>query len=306
MKLSIVSPVYKGEKMLHELVTRIHEAVSPIYDDFEIILVNDASPDDSWSIIEQICATDPKVKGVNLSRNFGQHYAITAGLSLSSGEAVVVMDCDLQDRPEEIPNLITKLNEGYDSVFAQRTDRQDSFLKKLGSTCFYRVFSYLTETTQDGTVANFGIYKKSVVESILSMKDAIRYLPAMAQWVGFRQAYLPVTHSSRAEGSSSYSLLRLIKLAFDTIISFSNKPIKIMLQLGFLIIILTLAICLYFLIKYFFIGIPVTGFTALILSVWLSTGFLVTLIASTGIYIGQIFNQVKERPCFIVSKKLNF
>lgn len=150
MQLSIVSPIYKGEKMLDELVRRITMSVTSITDEYEIILVNDQSPDDSWNVIKRICKEDKHVKGVNLSRNFGQHYAITAGLSKSSGEWVVVMDCDLQDRPEEIPNLYHKAMVGYDSVFAQRVERQDTFTKRLSSTIFYKVFSFLTDTKQDG------------------------------------------------------------------------------------------------------------------------------------------------------------
>ena len=133
MLLSVVSPIYKGEKMMEELVSRIEAAVSSFTDDYEIILVNDCSPDNSWAKMQEICAVDKKVKGLNLSRNFGQHYAITAGLSKTRGEWVVVMDCDLQDVPEEIPNLFSKAQEGYDTVFAQRIVRQDTFFKKLSS-----------------------------------------------------------------------------------------------------------------------------------------------------------------------------
>ena len=158
--ISIVSPVYRGEKMVAELVRRNVEALRSITEDYEIILVNDESPDNSWQSIEQECAKNPRVKGLNLSRNFGQHYAITAGLSYATGEWIVVMDCDLQDRPEEIPNLYAKAQEGYDSVLAQRIQRSHSWIKRFGSKCFYKVFSYLTETTQDSSVANFGITVK--------------------------------------------------------------------------------------------------------------------------------------------------
>ena len=154
-KISVVSPVYHGEKMVAELVRRNVEALTSITDDYEIILVNDASPDNSWSAIVFECQKNPRVKGLNLSRNFGQHYAITAGLTYASGEWIVVMDCDLQDRPEEIPNLYKKAQEGYDSVLAQRIQRSHGWFKKLGSKCFYKVFSYLTETQQDASVANF-------------------------------------------------------------------------------------------------------------------------------------------------------
>lgn len=165
MDLSIISPIYKGEKMLDELVSRIMATVCTITEDYEIILVNDQSPDGSWPVIERICKTNNRVKGINLSRNFGQHYAITAGLSQAKGEWVVVMDCDLQDTPEEIKNLYTKAQEGYDSVFAQRVERKDKFLKRLSSIVFYKVFSFLTDSKQDETVANFGIYHRKVVNA---------------------------------------------------------------------------------------------------------------------------------------------
>ena len=196
IKISIVSPVYRAEKMVHMLVERIVKSVSTITEDYEIILVNDASPDASWQMIEQKCAIDKRVKGVNLSRNFGQHYAITAGLNYAKGEWVVVMDCDLQDRPEEIPALYNKAQEGYDSVFAQRVQREDTWLKRLSSKAFYAVFGYLTDTKQDPSVANYGIYSHGVIQSILQMGDHFRYFPTMVQWVGFKKAYLPERRTS--------------------------------------------------------------------------------------------------------------
>ena len=208
MKLSIVSPIYKGEKMLDELVRRITESVSPITNEYEIILVNDQSPDNSWEVIKRICADDKHVKGVNLSRNFGQHYAITAGLSKSLGEWVVVMDCDLQDRPEEIPNLYFKAMEGYDSVFAQRVERQDTFLKRLSSAIFYKVFSFLTDSKQDKNVANFGIYHRKVVNAILAMGDSSRCFPSVARWVGFSKVYGPVVQAERKEGMSAEKVVK--------------------------------------------------------------------------------------------------
>lgn len=145
-KISVVVPVYMGKDFLGELYERVTTAIDLIPADFELILVNDASPDDCWSDIVRLCQSDKRVKGINLSRNFGQHYAITAGLTYATGDWVVVMDCDLQDLPEEIPNLFRKAQEGYDSVFAQRVVRQDTFIKRLQSKMFYKVFSYMTDT----------------------------------------------------------------------------------------------------------------------------------------------------------------
>ena len=306
MHISIVSPIYKGEKMLDELVRRIMTSVTTFTDDYEIILVNDCSPDNSLHKIQQICNTYKNVKGVNLSRNFGQHYAITAGLSMAKGEWVVVMDCDLQDRPEEIPNLYKKAIEGYDSVFAQRVERQDTFTKRLSSTLFYMVFSFLTDSKQDKSVANFGIYHRKVVDAILSMGDSIRYFPIMAQWVGFRKFYLPVVHAEREIGKSSYSLFKLLKLASDNMIGFSDKPLRLMLKFGFYIVILSLFVALWYLFKWAMGWIEVSGFTTMVLSIWLAVGIIMMMLGVTGLYIGKIYDRVKGRPTFIIGDLYNF
>lgn len=303
--LSIVSPVYRGEKMTEELVRRISESVGSITQHYEIILVNDASPDNSWNVIRAECEKDSRVKGINLSRNFGQHYAITAGLSYAKGEWVVVMDCDLQDRPEEIPNLYNKAIEGYDSVFAQRINRSDSLLKRMSSKLFYKFFSYMTETRQDASVANFGIYNRKVIESILAMGDKMRYFPTQVQWVGFRKYYMPVEHDSRLEGKSSYSLKKLFRLAFDTIVSFSDKPLRLTMNIGALITMLSFLIGLIYLIQYLCGHIVVMGYASLIISLWFICGILVFLIGVVGLYLGKTFNQTKGRPTFIVDDKIN-
>lgn len=305
VKISVVSPVYRGEKMVSELVRRNVEALTGMGVDYEIILVNDASPDNSWQAIEAECKENPKVKGLNLSRNFGQHYAITAGLSYAQGEWIVVMDCDLQDRPEEIPNLYTKAQEEYDSVLAQRVQRSHGWFKKLGSRCFYKVFSYLTETKQDASVANFGIYNRKVIDAVLSMGDAMRYFPTQIQWVGFKRAYLPIQHDERAEGKSTYNLSRLFKLAFDTIISFSDKPMRLMVQFGMFVTLISFIVGIVYLIRYCMGQIEVLGFASLIISLWLLAGIIISLIGVVGIYLGKLFEKAKDRPTFIVNQKLN-
>lgn len=303
--ISVISPVFRGEKMLDELVSRVSAAVGSITNDYEIILVNDASPDQSWAEICRICDLHKKVIGVNLSRNFGQHYAITAGLSYATGEWIVVMDCDLQDRPEEIPHLYSKALEGFDSVFAQRVIRHDTFFKKLSSKLFYLLFSYLTETSQDASIANFGIYHRKVVDAVLSMGDSMRYFPAQVQWVGFRKGVLPVDHSERAEGKSSYSFNKLFRLALDTMISFSDKPLRIMVKFGSLIVLLSILAGLYFFVKWLCGGVVVLGYTSIMISVWFLAGVVVSLLGVVGLYQGKMFDKIKDRPIFIVSETRN-
>lgn len=303
--ISIVSPVYYGENVVKKLVHHIEKYVSLITDNFDIILVEDNSPDQSWSAIEDICKHNIKVKGIKLSRNFGQHYAITAGLEHAKGEWVIVMDCDLQDRPDQIEKLFAKTKEGFDIILARRVVRQDSPLKRLSSRIFYKVFGYLTDTYQDPTVANFGVYHKNVVQAILSMKDHIRYFPTMTQWVGFNKTYVDVKHGEREEGSSTYSWKSLFKLAFNNIIAFSTKPLRMTVQLGLTISIISAIIGVYYLINYSLGNITVTGFTSLIISLWFLAGIIIFILGIIGIYLGKVFEKVKSRPVYIIEKELN-
>jgi dolichol-phosphate mannosyltransferase len=303
--ISVVSPVYKAENIVAELVRQLHESLAAITDSYEIILVNDTSPDSSWETIVVECEKDSRVKGIDLSRNFGQHYAITAGLSFAKGEWVVIMDCDLQDRPEEIPNLYRKAQEGWDSVFAQRANRRDPFFKRQFSKLFYKFFSYLTDTKQDPTIANFGIYNKKVIGAILEMKDYVRFFPTMAQWVGFRKFYLPVQHAERHDGKSSYNFKGLMKLAWNNIIAFSDKPLRLIVKIGFSISFVSSLMIIIYLIGYLKGSIQVLGFTTLILSFWFLSGAIIFILGIIGLYVGKTFENVKKRPVFVIREQKN-
>ena len=303
--LSIVSPVYRAENIVEELVKQVKENVSVITDNFEIILVNDASPDNSWVKIAGECAKDPRVKGINLSRNFGQHYAITAGLSYAKGEWVVVMDCDLQDRPDEIPNLYKKALEGWELVFARRTERKDSFFKRLSSSIFHRVYSYLSGINTDSSIANFGIYHQKVIAEYNKMKETARSFPSLVHYLGYKRTTLDVQHAERYEGVTSYSLRKLLRLSTDVILSNSNKPLKMTVKLGFSISILSFLLALYNIFAHFAGIIKVEGFTTTVFSIWFVGGLLLFVLGIVGLYIGKIFDQVKDRQLFIVSNELN-
>lgn len=305
MKISVVSPVYKAETMLDELVSRISDSVGNLTEDFEIILVEDGGPDRSWEKIDSICKANPKVKGIKLSRNFGQHYAITAGLEAAAGEWIVVMDCDLQDRPEEIPLLFAETKKGYDLVFARRISRQDGLLKRFSSLLFYKVFGFLTDTRQDPSIANFGIYRNEAIRAILEMKDYIRYFPTMAQWVGFRKGYVDVSHASREDGKSSYSWGKLFSLAFNNILAFSDKPLRLTIQFGLLISLFSGVLGLVYLYKYIIGDIFVLGFASLIISIWFLSGAIIFILGVVGMYVGKTFEKVKGRPVYIIEKKIN-
>lgn len=303
--LSIVVPVYNGELFLDQLCKRISKAISEIPCEYEIILVDDFSPDSSWKIIQYLASTDKRIKALSLSRNFGQHSAISAGLAFTKGDWVIIMDCDLQDRPEEIVHLYQKAEEGYDAVLAKRCFRKDPWLKIMCSMLFYRLFNYLLDTKLDSSIGNFGIYNRKIITAILSMKDKVRYFPAMVQWVGFNQTSISVRHDARSTGKSSYTFIKLLKLAINNIISFTDKPLRISIFLGALMCMITLILGLNLLWRYFQNNILVSGYTSIILSLWFLCGMIIFLLGVQGLYIGQCFNQVKGRPIFFIKEFLN-
>ncbi len=303
--ISVVSPVYGCRDCLFALYERLKISLEKITQDFEIILVNDASPDNSWQAITELCQKDKRIVGINLSRNFGQHYAITAGLDEARGEWIVVMDCDLQDRPEEIGKLYAKALEGYDVVFAQRIKRQDNFFKKIASKIFHSSLSYLTNTEIDASIANFGIFRKTVITSVIQMREQLRWFPTFVNWVGYTQARIPVEHSRRENGKSSYSVKKLFDLAFNVLMLNSNKPLKLVLKFGFLVsftAILYAGITLY---RYLSGQIGVLGWASLIISIWFLSGVIIFVLGIIGIYIGRIFDQIKQRPLYIIRQKIN-
>lgn len=305
MELSIVIPVYKAEtfvdKLIHELLSHLKE----ITNKFEIILVEDGSPDDTWNKIVNCCKIDQRIKGFKLSRNFGQHNAIMAGLTVSSGDWIVVMDCDLQDKPNQIKKMYDKALTGYDAVLAQRFYRADSFMKRLSSKFFYSVFSYFTDTKQDSSIANFGVYSKSLVDGLLSMGDGVKFFPTMINWVGFKKTALRIEHGNRIEGKSSYTFLKLVNLALDNIVSFSDKPLWLVIKLGFVMSILSFSVGIYYVFKFFYMGIPVIGYTSLIVSIWFLSGIMIFILGLLGVYVGKTFAQTKNRPTFIIEKIIN-
>jgi dolichol-phosphate mannosyltransferase len=305
MKISIISPVYKAYNMLDELVRRIIQSVETISFEYEIILVDDACPENSWEKIEALAKEYSNIKGIKLSRNFGQHYAITAGLDYATGDWVVVMDCDLQDQPEEIEKLFNKAKQGYEIVLAQRKNRKDTFIKKTYSKVFYRTLGYLTGSDQDETIANFGIYSKKVVIEIIKLRESIRYFPTMVKWIGFRVAKVPVEHTERIEGKSSYNMKKMLNLALDIILAYSDKPLRLTIKLGVIISFIAIMMAFYTLIKWLVGGIIVIGYASLITSIWFLSGCILITLGVVGLYVGKTFEGVKNRPLYIIEKTVN-
>lgn len=292
-----------GEHVLQELCERVEMTLKHLGKTFELILVEDASPDDSWTEIEKLSLKYDFIKGIKLSRNFGQHYAITAGLDHAQGEWVVVMDCDLQDKPEEILKLYKKAQQGFDVVLALRENRKDNFFKKLTSQLFYRTLAWLTGSKQDERIANFGIYHRKVIREITGMRESIRFFPTMVKWVGFRQTSIPVEHGANGERSSSYSIGKLLDLGLDIMLAYSDKPVRLTVKLGLIIAFSGFLFAIYTLYKYLTGTIIVAGYASLIISIWVLTGIILITLGMVGLYVGKTFEVVKERPIYIIEKK---
>ena len=301
--ISIVSPVYRAEKILPILVSEINLVMERIGEDYEIILVDDRSPDNSWEVMKVLSSQNPKIKSIRLSRNFGQHSAIFAGLTKTKGNWVVVMDCDMQDQPKEIAKLYKKALEGYDIVLGQRENRKDKFLKKLTSRLFYKVFNYLSGANFDNNVANFGIYHQKTIKSILDMKDYVKFFSLFINWIGFKSVSIPIEHGEREEGKSTYSVGRLFKQAFNVIISFSDKPLRLFINFGLSISVLSFIVGIYYLYLALTGKIAQPGFSSLILSIWFLSGIIISCIGIVGVYLGKTFDQAKGRPTFIIDEE---
>ncbi len=300
--VSVVVPVYKAENCLEELYLRLSDALGRITPNFEIVLVEDCGGDNSWAVIERLAAADSRVCGIQFSRNFGQHYGITAGLDHCNGDWVVVMDCDLQDRPEEIPRLYAKAQEGFDVVLACRGVRQDPWTKRITSWLFYRIFSYLADIEYSGDSGNFRIMSRKVVENFRRMGEQLRFFGGMVQWMGFPTVSIEVEHAERVQGASTYTYSKLWKLASEIIIAHSDKPLRLAVRVGFIMALFSFCYGTYILGRAFIYGSPVPGWNSLIVSLYFIGGVVISILGIIGIYLGKTFDESKKRPLYIVHR----
>lgn len=306
IELSVVSPCYGAPTLLRQLVKEITEAVSPLTESYEIVLVEDYSPDNSRDIIREICAEDPHVKGIFLSRNFGQQSALNAGYDQAQGNYVVTLDCDLQNPPAQIRDLYLKAKEGYDIVYATRRNRPDSFFMTQGSHVFNKLMGFLTDTRQDESVAEFAIFSHKVVEAMAKLGDYHRYYPLMTQWVGFKTAKVDVEHAVRSDGKrSSYSMRKRIELAVTTAVSFSTKSLRLIVYFGTIITLLAILAAIALVIKTLVMDTQVSGWVTLFVSMWFISGIMISVMGIIAVYIGSIFEEVKHRPSYLISETLN-
>ena len=299
--ISVVIPVYGCPDGLDELYERLVKSIEPITTNFELILVNDASPDRSWEIIQKLALDDGRVLGVNLSRNFGQHPAIFAGLKHSSGDWVVVMDCDLQDPPEEIQNLHAKALEGFEQVVAVRKNRQDSGPKKFFSKAFRRVLGYLSGVEINQGTTNFGIYSRKLIAILNNHKEHNQSFGLFVSWIGFSRFELETEHSKRVSGKTSYSFSALLRHGLIAVIGFSDKLLILIVKFGFLLSGLGFFWAVQIVISNLVGPEFQLGWSSLMVVILLSSGLTTISIGIVGLYVAQALSEAKNRPAFIVA-----
>ncbi len=301
--ISVVSPVYRAEKCVPELCRRLKRALSSITEDFEIILVEDRSPDNSWTAILDEATKDTRVRGVRLAKNFGQHRAITAGLDIATGDWVIVMDCDLQDPPEEIPNLYAKAIEGYEIVLAQFEERSGSGLKHKVSSTFWNFLGWLADTKFDHRIGNFRIMSRKVVDNFLQYREQLRLLGGITALMGFTTATFPMKRDERFAGETSYTFSKLLAVAVELALAYSDKPLKISVIAGLIIAVSAAIIGSAIAVLSLNGIIEVQGWTSVMVSIYLIGGLIIANLGIVGYYIGRIFDETKRRPLYIVENR---
>ena len=303
--LSLVIPVYNESSLIDELVKRVKTNVKLITEDFEIIIVDDGSQDDTWNSIQNEAKLENRIKAIKFSRNFGHHYAITAGLHNSNGEWVVVMDGDLQDRPEVIPELYKKAQEGFDVVFVSRQNRPEKLYYRIAQKIFYRILKSLSGIQFDSRQANFSIINKKVVVAFEKFPEYARFYGSTIKWLGFKRSFILADHGVRYSGKPSYTIRKRFKLASDIILSFSDRPLKLVIGFGLLMSSISIVFALWIIYGTLNWGYSVTGWSSVIVSILFSSGLILTVLGVIGIYLGRTFQEVKRRPLFIISETFN-
>ncbi|PJJ48023.1 glycosyltransferase family 2 protein [Hymenobacter chitinivorans] len=301
MDLSVVIPIYNEETNLSALNTRLTAVLNTLPLQAEIIYVNDGSQDKSLELMRHLAAHDPRVHYVNFSRNFGHQIAITAGLDICSGAAVVVMDGDLQDPPELIPELYAKLQEGYEVVYAKRRSRQgESAVKKLTAKFFYRLLARITSVNIPLDTGDFRIVSRKVVRALKQMPEQNKFIRGQISWIGYRQTFLEFDRSERAGGTPGYTYSKLIRLAMDGITSFSDLPLRIASIGGFAVSGVAFAVMLYAVYARFFMQNYGVGWPSLMVSVLFLGGVQLMAIGIIGEYIARLGANSRQRPLYII------
>ncbi len=304
---SIVGPVYNEEALLEEFCLRMIEVLEPLGEPFELVLVNDGSRDRSPEILRRMNERDPRIKVINFSRNFGMQAALTAGLDYAGGQAIIVMDTDLQDPPEVVPQLIAKWREGYQLIYAQRAQRAgETWFKKFTASAFYRLIGKITSIQIPVDTGEFRLMDRKVVDAIKQMREYNRFMRGLSVWVGYKQTGITYERDARKAGETKFPLKKMWRLALDGITSFSYLPLQLATYIGFFVAMLSLAfLIVVFLLRLFRPDFFYGQASALVSVLFLGSVQLIFL-GIIGEYLGRIYDEVKRRPLYIVAEELGF
>ena len=304
--ISAVIPIYNEEQNLPDLLRRTTAALDLTGRPWELLLVDDGSRDRSAQIIRDAHAADPRVKLIALSRNFGHQPAVTAGVHHAAGDAVILLDGDLQDPPELIPDLVRKWSEGFQVVLAQRKTRADnSGPRGLGFRLFYPLLRRISDLPAAPDAGIFGLMDRAVVDQFNKLPERNRFIPGLRSWLGFKQAAVEYDRQTRAAGQPKQTLGRLIRYAMDGMVSFSFKPLRFATYLGFTCAAIGFVTAIVFIVRRLFFHDPaVTGFTTLLTMMMFIGGVQLITIGILGEYVGRIYEEIKQRPLYVVAEKL--
>tara|TARA_B100000315_G_scaffold197335_1_gene188677 strand:+ start:194 stop:1120 length:927 start_codon:yes stop_codon:yes gene_type:complete len=301
--ISVVSPVFEADDCLHELYQRLVANLSVITKDYEIILVEDGGNDNSWNIIKSLAENDSKVKGIKLSRNFGVHHAITAGLDISSGEWIIVIECDLQSPPEKIKDLYFKALEGYDVVIAKFIKRADNIFRRISSRIFWRSMSYLSGMKLNPQHGVYRIMSRQTVNNFKLFSEQERHFKAIIEWIGVNYSTIEMDRDERFSGKSAFTFSKLVNATFSYIVGYSSKPLMIFTGIGILSSISAFLVSIIVLISRLLYGTDVTGWSSLMLSIYFIGGIIITNLGILGYYVGKNYDETKKRPIYFIGDK---
>lgn len=300
-EVSVVVPVYGCKDCLEALSKKLIYVLEQLSEPYEIVYVDDGSPDGAWRVIVNLAHTNASVRGFRLSRNFGQHAAITAGIAQARGSWVVVMDCDLQDPPELIPDLLNKAKQGFDIVYARRISRRQGKMRILAAKLYFAALRYFNRGKIDGDLGSFSVLSRKVANAFLSLQDRNRHYVLVLQWLGFDSAYIGYDPKPRFSGKTAYSLRSLMRHAFDGMFFQTTVLLRWIVYLGFSVSMTGFLLAAFFIYAYFTENVY-PGWTSLAVLILVIGGFVITSTGIAGLYIGQIFEQVKGRPLYIIDE----
>ncbi len=305
--ISVVVPLYNEEEVVQESYKRLKGVLESLQEPYELIFVNDGSRDATPAIVRSICSSDPSVRFIDFARNFGHQTAITAGMEHASGEAVIVIDADLQDPPEVIPEMIAKWREGYDVVYGKRIERKgETFFKRFTSAVFYRLLKSLTDVDIPVDTGDFRLIDRKVCDALKGIKERNRYVRGIISWLGFKQTGVEFVREKRFAGETKYPLKKMLRFAFDAITSFSFKPLKLASYVGVTVSLGGFAYLMVVLYLKLFTNHTVTGWASVMAVSLFFNGVVLMMLGIIGEYIGRIYDEAKARPLYVVREMLNF